>query len=588
MKKLFRGGRRNAAVVMAVALVASLSQVAPSSAAPSAKKSGGSITVGVANQLLTTCLNPNASNSALGIMKTVYEGWVEKREDGRYVPFLAESVTPSADYKSWTIKIRPGIKFHDGTALDVTAALTNIAVGRGLYFLDQVGKGTPQDKVAHTVSSGIAFGANIKGAAAVSSDSFKIDLWEPQVDYMASIYASGRNFVRAVSDFTNSSQCATSGKGTGPFKFESTSPDKTVVVKNANYWRKDKAGEQLPYLDKITFQYVNQPQQRVNGLKSGTLDAAQFVSAGEIKQILSAQALPNVRMIDSGYKYYPMTVLNTAIAPFNNINARLAVVHAFDHETFYKQRYCYKGTCLGELPTSAVGPLNAGYVKAGFPQYNLAKAKEYAAAYKKATGKDLTYTVPADTSAEAQANAKAAQQIMKKAGITMNISTEDTATITAKAFPRPGTGLNSYEAYPTLLFEGDGVEFTFPFMVRNMFLTPNNKLTSVLPGGPTGDASKLMLGFGAVINPGRTNDASLDAAVYAAWYDTTSNRKAKIKAAMKYYQENAFSLHGTSIAFFTGVSKKLKGWDTFYLASGGKGIPMTNAGLNYSGVYIEK
>ena len=588
MKKLFRGGRRKAAVVMAVALVVSLSQVAPSSAAPSAKKSGGSITVGVANLLLSTCLSPNASNSALGIMKTVYEGWVEKREDGRYVPFLAEAVTPSADFMSWTIKIRPGIKFHDGTSLDVATALTGIQVGRGLYFLGAVGKGVPRANVLHTLGSGIPFSANIKNATAVTTDSFKIDLWEPQTDFLATLYASGRNFVRAASDYSNSVQCATSGKGTGPFKFESVSPEKTVVVKNANYWRKDKAGEQLPYLDKITFQYVNQPTQRVNGLKSGKLDAAQFSNAGEIKQILSAQALPNVSMIDSGYKYYPMTVLNTAIEPFNNRNARLAVVHAFDQETYFKQRYCFKGTCLGQLPTSAVGPSNVGYVKAGFPKYDLAKAKEYVAAYKKDTGKDLIYTVPADTSAEAQANAKAAQQIMKKAGITMNISTEDTATITQKAFPAPGSGLtNPYQAYPTLLFEGDGVEFTFPFMVRNMFLTPNNKIDTQV-GGKAGAGYLTLLSFGSLINPGRLSDAALDAAVFAAWYDTTSGRNAKIKAAMRYYQENAFSLHGTHLAYFTGVSNKLKGWDTFFLASGGRGIPMTNAGLNYSGVYIEK
>jgi len=568
---------------MAVALVASLSQVAPSSAAPSAKRAGGSITVGVFNQLLTTCFSPNASNSALGIMKTVYEGWVEKREDGKYVPYLAQSVTPSADFKSWTFKIRPGIKFHDGTTLDVTAAITNVEAGRGLAYVGLVQKVGLAAASTHTLGSGIPFAANIKAVTAVSADSFKIDLWEPQVDYLATIYASGRNFVRAASDIANGNQCATSGKGTGPFKFESVSPDKTVVVKNTSYWRKDKAGEQLPYLDKITFQYVNQPSQRVNGLKSGTLDAAQFSSAGEIKQILSAKALPNVNMIDSGYKYYPMTVLNTAIAPFDNKNARLAVVHAFDHETYFKQRNCFKGTCIGELPTSAVGRANVGYVKAGFPTYDLEKAKKYVEAYTKETGKALTYSTPADPSAESQANAKVAQQIMKKAGITMNISTEDTATITAKAFPRPGTGVNTYQAYPTLLFEGDGVEFIFPFMVKNMFGTPNNKLTAGLgPFAPT------FLAFGALINPGRTSDAALDTAVHSAWYDTTSGRNAKIKAAVKYYQENAFSLHGTHLAYFTGVNKKLKGWDTFFLASGGKGIPMTNAGINFTGLYIEK
>ena len=585
MKHLFQGGRRKVAAVMAIALVASLSQVAPSSAAE--KKSGGEITVGVFNQLLTTCFSPNASNSALGIMKTVYEGWVEKREDGKFVPYLATSITPSADFKSWTFKIRPNVKFHDGTNLDVKTAITNFQAARGLYYLGSVGAGVPAASVRHTLGSGIPFAANIRDVTAVSADSFKVDLWESQVDYLATTYASGRNFVRAASDIANSTQCVTSGKGTGPFKFESVSPSKTVVVKNASYWRKDKAGEQLPYLDKITFQYVNGATQRFNGLKSGTLDAAQFTSAGEVKQILSVKALKNVNVIDSGYKYYPMTVLNAAIEPFNNKNARLAVVHAWDAATYFKQRNCFKGTCIGEIPTSAVGKANIGYVKAGFPEYDLAKAKQFAAAYKQETGKDLVFSQPADPSAESQANAKAAQQILKKAGITMNISTEDTATITAKAFPTPGTGFNSYQAYPTLLFEGDGVEFIFPFMVKNMFLTPNNKLVAGL-GGATSLAGGTFLAFGALINVGRTADAALDAAVQSAWYDTTSGRNAKIKAAVKYYQENGFSLHGTHQAYFTGVNKKLKGWDTYFLASGGRGIPMTNAGINFTGLYIEK
>ena len=234
-----------------------------------------------------------------------------------------------------------------------------------------------------------------------------------------------------------------------------------------------------------------------------------------------------------------------------------------------------------------VGKANVGYTRAGFPTYNLAKAKQYVAAYKKETGKNLVFTQPADTSAESQASAKATQQILKKAGITMNISTEDTATITAKAFPTPGTGFNAYQAYPTLLFEGDGVEFTFPFMVRNMFMTPNNKLVAGL-GGPRSLAGGTFLAFGALINPGRTADAALDAAVFSAWYDTTSGRNAKIRAAMKYYQENAFSIAGTSQTHFTGVNKKLKGWDTYFLAGGGKGFPMTNAGINYTGLYLEK
>ncbi|NCV44437.1 MAG: ABC transporter substrate-binding protein [Actinobacteria bacterium] len=585
MKQLFRGGRRKVAAVMAVALIASLSQVAPSNAAPSAKKAGGSITVGVFNSLLSSCFSPNAANSALGIMKTVYEGWFEKNKDGKIVPYLAEAFTPSADFKSWTVKIRPGIKFHDGTTLDAAAAVANITATQGTYYLAVTARG---GNARHTLSSGIPFIANLKAVTALSTDTFRLDLWNGQVDFPETIYASGRNFIRAVSDLTNATQCVTSGKGTGPFMFKSISPTEVVVTKNPNYWRKDKQGEQLPYLDQITFKYVNQASQRVKGLQSGALDAAQFTSAGEVKQILSVQADKNLQIIDSGFTYYPMTILNTAIEPFNNKNARLAVAHAFDIETFYKQRQCFKGKCVGQIGDSMVGKTNIMYNKQGFIKYDLKKAKEYVAAYKAETGKDLTFTQPADTSAEAQASAKTVAQIMKKAGITMNILTEDTATITAKAFPTPGTGFNTYQAYPTLLFEGQDTAFVLPFMPSNMFTAPNNLFVAGLRAQAGALAAGTFLAFGAVINPGRTSDKALDALVWDAWYDTTAARGAKLKAVTKYYQENAFSIHTPYMGYLTGMSSKLKGWDKFFLASGGQGIPMTNAGINYTGLYLEK
>jgi len=91
-----------------------------------------------------------------------------------------------------------------------------------------------------------------------------------------------------------------------------------------------------------------------------------------------------------------------------------------------------------------------------------------------------------------------------------------------------------------------------------------------------------------LINPGRTSDKALDALVWDAWYDITSARSAKLKAVTKYYQENAYSIHQPYMGYYTGMSSKLKGWDKFFLASGGQGIAMTNAGINYTGLYLEK
>jgi len=589
MKHLFQGGRRKVAAVMAIALVASLSQVAPSSAAE--KKSGGELTVGVFNQLLGSCVNPNASNSALGIMRSVYEGLFEQQEGGKIVPYLAQSMTPSADFKSWTLKLRPGIKFHDGTPLDVTALITNFQAQRGLYFAGVVGRvgleaGTAA--AAHTLGSGVAFFANAKDITPVSADTVRIDLWNGQVDFADTIYASGRQFTRAVSDFTKPDQCNTAGKGTGPFMFQKLTADEVVLVRNPNYWRKDKDGVQLPYLDKITFKYVNQPSQRVRGLVSGTLDAAQFSSGGETKHLYNVKQQKNLTLVMSPPDYYAMSMFNHAIEPFNNLDARLAVSYAYDTKTFQQLRNTYKGLSYGEVPSSIVGSRNVMYNKNGFITFNLAKAKEHVAKYKAATGKDLTFTQPVDTSAEAQASAKLFQQMMKKAGITMNISTEDTATITAKAFPAPTSGkVNTYQFYPTTLFEGTGTAFTLPFLQSNSFSAPNNlQLRGIAASSPA--LAQLFGAFGRVINPARFADPQQDALVWGAQYETGATRGAKLKALTKYLQETAAVLPAPSLQYGAAFSAKVKGYDTFTLASGGRGKAITNAGPAWVGVYLEK
>ena len=89
MKKIFTGSRRKVAAVMAIALVASLSQVTTSSASgASTPKRGGKITVGIFDSFPGFCMADNLANSALMAGRTVYETWVEQRADGRMVPYL--------------------------------------------------------------------------------------------------------------------------------------------------------------------------------------------------------------------------------------------------------------------------------------------------------------------------------------------------------------------------------------------------------------------------------------------------------------------------------------------------------------------
>ena len=587
MKHPFKGASRKFAAIAAISLVASVVPASMSSAAKvSAPKQGGDITVGIFNTMAPEgfCFG-NAANGAMGVMKTVYEGLLEQRSDGRIVPHLASALTPTPDYKTWVVKLRPGVKYHDGTDMNVANVILNLQALRGFVYFGAVAQGAGA-AVQHTVGSGIPFTSNIRDVRAVAADSLAIDLWNSQIDFPESLYASGRFFMRSSADLAPgaATKCVTKGSGTGPFMVSKYSQTDVTVVRNPNYWRKDKAGNQLPYLNSINFKYVNQATQRANGLKSGTLDAAMFTSAGEIKQIINVQANKSLKTIASPDDYYAMNMFNTAIEPFNNKNARLAVFHAMDYQTFYRQRNCFQGKCVGTIPTSIVGRRNVMFNPQGFPQFDLAKAKAAVAAYKKDTGKDLTFQLPADTSAESQASAKAFAQIMKKAGITVSILTQDTATITSSAFPSPVSGkVNPYQMYPTTLFEGTGTSFTLPFLVSNSFQAPNNLTLRVLPAS----AAALFGGFGRLINPARFSDPTQDSLVWSAQFDTTSARRTKLRAATKYIQENAMVLPMPTIQYLYGFTSNMKGFETFTLASGGRGRAMTNSGVNWTGVYLE-
>ena len=62
--------------------------------------------------------------SGIMVARTIYDTLTAPNEDGEYVPYLAESVEPNEAYDEWTITLRDGVKFHDGS--DLTAEVFKI------------------------------------------------------------------------------------------------------------------------------------------------------------------------------------------------------------------------------------------------------------------------------------------------------------------------------------------------------------------------------------------------------------------------------------------------------------------------------
>jgi len=119
-------------------------------------------------------------------------------------------------------------------------------------------------------------------------------------------------------------------------------------------------------------------------------------------------------------------MLNMSKPPFDNLNARLAAAYSLDRDTYNKVRNL-------DLFTMASGPFangETGYLEdAGFPEYDLDKAKDYVAKYKAETGQDLEFTALSTSDPSTVKSAQFIQEQAQKAGMKVTLRQTDQAAL---------------------------------------------------------------------------------------------------------------------------------------------------------------
>jgi ABC-type transport system substrate-binding protein len=566
--------RRVGAAIAATIAVSTVASTGSQAASTSAAKAGGEIKVGIFDTFPGFCNNNNPANSSLMATRAIFEGLVEKTRGNDFVGLLAQSWAPSADFKTWDITLRQGVTYHNGQVFNADSVISNFNVNSGRRAAQGIGIGT-----------NITFGANIANFAKVSDYVVRFSLHRAQNDFLGTLYASGRLFMRADAQLVSggaTGTCSTTAIGTGPFKVQSWNTNELVAVKNTSYWRKDpkNPAATLPYLDKITFTNVKEGSQRAAAVRRGSIDAGMFTSFSEgtfIKDLRQRKSV--VTEYKSPNEYYPSLWLNQGKtgSPLANKNARLALINCIDRVNYIKVRA--KGETA--LPKSLVGPSSVMYTTRGFGKFSEKTAKENLAAYFAETGKTtLELSMPADSSSASQANAKFLINQWAKCGITVNMVVEETAVIIAKAFngTTVGGAQNAYDILPILLFEGTDVAFNLPFVVSNMFPAGS---TNPIAGSAVGRAT-----LGSLLNLNHHNDANVDAAFFAGQAAATkASAKAKYQEGTAYLQTNGFMTsiqHGYYTLFTT---KKLGGIGTLKLPEGKTQRLITNWGIDWTGVY---
>ena len=122
--------------------------------------------------------------------------------------------------------------------------------------------------------------------------------------------------------------CKSNLIGTGPFKLDHWTVNQELVVnKNPDYWQKDAKGNQLPYLDKITFKPIAEAGQRVNSLQGGQLDVMHTSDGQQVDALNQMASQFNLMKEKPGRREVRYYLMNAAKPPLDDLNARMAVAH---------------------------------------------------------------------------------------------------------------------------------------------------------------------------------------------------------------------------------------------------------------------
>jgi ABC-type transport system substrate-binding protein len=318
---------------------------------------GGSITVGIEAE--SNGLNPTESSfavSAYVIGHTVFDTITKFDENEVPRPYLAESLTPNDDYTEWTVKLRPGITFHDGTPLTSEAIKATIEAQRNSALVGIAVRpvlADPPVRIEDDLTATVLLTRSLRYFPAYVTT---------QLGMIAS-----PTWLAAVKENPALNQ---EPVGTGPYKIKSRQLNaRTTVERNEDYWR-----EGLPYLDEITFVISTDPQVRAQSLNAGDLDV---IHTNRDEDIVQFREDDDIQLWEDSSGEETFVMLNTSAPPFDDVRARQALAHATDRESLVE----LLGSGITEVANSMFAAGTTFHSDVEFPAYDPEEAAAIAADY---------------------------------------------------------------------------------------------------------------------------------------------------------------------------------------------------------------
>ena len=279
----------------------------------------------------------NQAFNAHRMIMNVFDTLVFQTADGKFYPGLAESWDTTPDGKTYTFKLRQGVKFHDGTPFDAASVV---------FSFNRIMAPETKSQLAASLLG------PFDNATAVDDSTVKVSFKSPYPAFLDSLsYA----WTAPVSPAAVQKYGADFGRnlvGTGPFRQKEWVPkERYVIERNPDYnWAPTLFKHQGPaYISDLTFRFVADLSTREAAVESGEIQAAMAIEATDLARLKANNQLVAYATVTPGA---PKSLyLNMSNEPFTNLKLRQAVLKAVDRKSL-------NSTLQADVYTPAYGPLS--------------------------------------------------------------------------------------------------------------------------------------------------------------------------------------------------------------------------------------
>ncbi|WP_409189398.1 ABC transporter substrate-binding protein [Bradyrhizobium sp. RDM4] len=290
----------------------------------------------------------NAAAAAIAevTLYNIYETLTKINEDGSTSPLLAESWTASPDLKTYTFKLRKGVKFHNGEPFDSAAVKFS-------FERNAVATSTNKDK---------SLFQSFESIATPDADTVVITLKNAEPNFPFLLGQASASIVEPKSAPTNVTQPV----GTGPYQLGAWAKGSSITL---NKWA-DYRNASAIKLSKVTIRFISDPAAQAAALLSGDVDAFPRIATRVVAQF---KADPRFTVLIGGSKAKTIVAINHRKKPLDDVRVRRAILAAIDRKAIIEGAVEGFGTPIGSFYT----PGSLGYVDTtGINPYDPEKAKK--------------------------------------------------------------------------------------------------------------------------------------------------------------------------------------------------------------------